>query len=298
MHLKMFILSMAVALVVAEDAPISPRETWPRQMRFPRTAEPANRRSRPRLSSGERAENRRADVVPLLAEPALKGIQERKYNVHAKGVCHPQTITKYNTIYKERKANVFNKIEVRNPRPQVHKTKETRHTTIRYPIFITQVIKPLLTQVETKVKPVFFTKTLKRIKTILFTVTGIGQVTVTSVKYEKEFVTRCNKKGFIDIKGHHKGGHGPDLHHPHVEALHRKDDLAQLQKEDSEDLLDNDLLPNDRLDDYGEIYGKGQPVKTRSNRYKRELQASLKAVESGSSESSTATPRTPPNTRT
>ena len=40
----------------------------------------------------------------------------------------------------------------------------------------------------------FFTKTLKRIKTIVFTVTGIGQVTVTSVKYEKEYVTRCQKK--------------------------------------------------------------------------------------------------------
>ena len=110
--------------------------------------------------------------------------------------------------------NVFFQVEIRNPRPQVHKTKETRHTTIRYPVFITQVIKPLLTQVETKVKPMFFTKTLKRVKTIVFTVTGIGQVTVTSVKYEKEYVTRCQKKGY---------GHGGGKHKPHG-GYHRSDD--------------------------------------------------------------------------
>ena len=58
------------------------------------------------------------------------------------------------------------------------------------------MLKPLLTQVETKVKPLFFTKTLSRYTTVKFTVTGIGQVTVTTVKYEKEYVTRCYNKGY------------------------------------------------------------------------------------------------------
>ncbi|RXG54127.1 hypothetical protein Avbf_05524 [Armadillidium vulgare] len=87
-------------------------------------------------------------------------------------------------------------VEVLNPRPHVKKVTETRYTTIRYPVFITQVIKPLLTQIETKVKPVFFTKTIDKYTTVLFTVTGIGQVTVTTVKYEKEYITRCMKKGY------------------------------------------------------------------------------------------------------
>ncbi|XP_063586200.1 uncharacterized protein LOC134763565 isoform X2 [Penaeus indicus] len=107
--------------------------------------------------------------------------------------CHPQTITKYRTVYKDRKAQVVNNVEVRNPKPDVKKVVETRYTTIRYPVFITQVIKPLLTQVETKVRPMFFTKTINRYTTVKFTVTGIGQVTVTTVKYEKEYVTRCMK---------------------------------------------------------------------------------------------------------
>ncbi|XP_042887835.1 uncharacterized protein LOC122263472 [Penaeus japonicus] len=110
--------------------------------------------------------------------------------------CHPQTITKYRTVYKDRKAQVVNNVEVRNPKPDVKKVVETRYTTIRYPVFITQVIKPLLTQVETKVRPMFFTKTIDRYTTVKFTVTGIGQVTVTTVKYEKEYVTRCMKKGY------------------------------------------------------------------------------------------------------
>lgn len=45
-------------------------------------------------------------------------------------------------------------------------------------------------------KPVFFTKTIDKYTTVLFTVTGIGQVTVTTVKYEKEYITRCMKKGY------------------------------------------------------------------------------------------------------
>lgn len=93
-------------------------------------------------------------------------------------------------------------VEVRNPKPHVKKVVETRYTTIRYPVFITQVIKPLLTQVETKVRPMFFTKTINRYTTVRFTVTGIGQVTVTTVKYEKEYITRCNKKGYGG--GHHR----------------------------------------------------------------------------------------------
>lgn len=88
---------------------------------------------------------------------------------------------------------MVNNVEVRNPKPDVKKVVETRYTTIRYPVFITQVIKPLLTQVETKVRPMFFTKTIDRYTTVKFTVTGIGQVTVTTVKYEKEYVTRCMK---------------------------------------------------------------------------------------------------------
>lgn len=87
-------------------------------------------------------------------------------------------------------------VEVRNPKPHVKKIVETRYTTIRYPVFITQVIKPLLTQVETKVRPLFFTKTINRYTTVKFTVTGIGQVTHTTVKFEKEYITRCNKKGY------------------------------------------------------------------------------------------------------
>ncbi|KAK7077459.1 hypothetical protein SK128_007914 [Halocaridina rubra] len=122
--------------------------------------------------------------------------------------CHPQTITKYRTVYKDRKAEVANNVEVRNPKPQVKKIVETRYTTIRYPVFITQVIKPLLTQVETKVRPMFFTKTINRYTTVKFTVTGIGQVTVTTVKYEKEYITRCNKKGYGG--GHHRR-EGPDV---------------------------------------------------------------------------------------
>ena len=43
-------------------------------------------------------------------------------------------------------------MEVRKPQPHVKKIVETRYTTIRYPVFITQVIKPVLTQVETKVR--------------------------------------------------------------------------------------------------------------------------------------------------
>ena len=106
-------------------------------------------------------------------------------------------------IYK----NVFFyfQVEVRNPQPHIKRVKETRYTTIRYPVFITQVLKPLLTQVETKVKPVFFTKTLSRYTTVKFTVTGIGQVTVTTVKYEKEYVTRCHKKGY------HRRQDGPEI---------------------------------------------------------------------------------------
>ncbi|XP_066952392.1 uncharacterized protein [Macrobrachium rosenbergii] len=115
---------------------------------------------------------------------------------HPAPVCHPQTITKYKTVYKDRKAQVVNNVEVRNPKPHVKKVVETRYTTIRYPVFITQVIKPLLTQVETKVRPMFFTKTINRYTTVKFTVTGIGQVTVTTVKYEKEYITRCMKKGY------------------------------------------------------------------------------------------------------
>lgn len=92
-------------------------------------------------------------------------------------------------------------VEVRNPKPHVKKIVETRYTTIRYPVFITQVIKPLLTQVETKVRPLFFTKTINRYTTVKFTVTGIGQVTHTTVKFEKEYITRCNKKGYDD---HHR----------------------------------------------------------------------------------------------
>lgn len=90
----------------------------------------------------------------------------------------------------------FRQVEVRNPKPHVKKIVETRYTTIRYPVFITQVIKPLLTQVETKVRPLFFTKTINRYTTVKFTVTGIGQVTHTTVKFEKEYITRCNKKGY------------------------------------------------------------------------------------------------------
>lgn len=48
----------------------------------------------------------------------------------------------------------------------------------------------------------FFTKTINRYTTVRFTVTGIGQVTVTTVKYEKEYITRCNKKGYGG--GHHR----------------------------------------------------------------------------------------------
>ncbi|XP_018009945.1 uncharacterized protein LOC108667433 [Hyalella azteca] len=170
-------------------------ETWPKEESFPITDVDS--------SMTPVAEARYADEDYFQGDDA----QARDYKP-AKPHCHPHTVTKYRTVFKDRKANVFNKVEVRNPRPQVHKTKETRHTTIRYPVFITQVIKPLLTQVETKVKPMFFTKTLKRIKTIVFTVTGIGQVTVTSVKYEKEYVTRCQKKGgYGHGHGGHKGGH-------------------------------------------------------------------------------------------
>lgn len=103
----------------------------------------------------------------------------------------------------------MNNVEVRNPKPHVKKVVETRYTTIRYPVFITQVIKPLLTQVETKVRPMFFTKTINRYTTVKFTVTGIAQVTVTTVKYEKEYITRCMKKGY----GHRRddGAHGPEV---------------------------------------------------------------------------------------
>ena len=139
-------------------------------------------------------------------------------------------------------------MEIRNPRPQVHKTKETRHTTIRYPVFITQVIKPLLTQVETKVKPMFFTKTLKRIKTIVFTVTGIGQVTVTSVKYEKEYVTRCHKKP--SYGGGHKGVSS------HKEFYRRRSDGDAV--EEDKFLEPEPILPatyaTESLSDYGDVY--------------------------------------------
>lgn len=99
-------------------------------------------------------------------------------------------------MYKDKKAEVVNNVEVRNPKPHLKKIVETRYTTIRYPVFITQVIKPLLTQVETKVRPLFFTKTINRYTTVKFTVTGIGQVTHTTVKFEKEYITRCDKKGY------------------------------------------------------------------------------------------------------
>ncbi|XP_042221680.1 uncharacterized protein LOC121866153 [Homarus americanus] len=122
--------------------------------------------------------------------------------------CHPQTITKYNTVYKDRKAEIVNNVEVRNPKPHVKKVVETRYTTLRYPVFITQVIKPLLTQVETKVRPMFFTKTINRYTTVKFTVTGIGQVTITTVKFEKEYITRCMKKGY----GHRRdASDGPEV---------------------------------------------------------------------------------------
>ncbi|CAL4068465.1 unnamed protein product, partial [Meganyctiphanes norvegica] len=114
--------------------------------------------------------------------------------------CTPNIITKFRTVHKNRKAPVFNNVEIRNPKPDIRKVTESRYTTIRYPIFITQVLKPKLTQVETKVKPMFFTKTLQTYKTVFFTVTGIGQVTVTTIKYEKEYITRCQKKGY----GHHR----------------------------------------------------------------------------------------------
>ena len=118
-------------------------------------------------------------------------------------------------------------VEVLKPIPHVKKIKETRYTTIRYPVFITQVIKPLLTQVETKVKPVFFTKTIDKYTTVLFTVTGIGQVTVTSVKYEKEYITRCMKKkpgyGHGGGGGHHKGGGGHKGGHKGGGGYHRRD---------------------------------------------------------------------------
>ena len=121
---------------------------------------------------------------------------------------------------------MYLQVEVLKPIPHVKKIKETRYTTIRYPVFITQVIKPLLTQVETKVKPVFFTKTINKYTTVLFTVTGIGQVTVTSVKYEKEYITRCMKKGYGHGHGHHKGGGGYGHHRREFE------EVGPLLKED------------------------------------------------------------------
>lgn len=164
-------------------------------------------------------------------------------------------------------------VEIRNPRPQVHKTKETRHTTIRYPVFITQVIKPLLTQVETKVKPMFFTKTLKRIKTIVFTVTGIGQVTITSVKYEKEYVTRCQKKGY-------GGGHGGHKHgHKGHGGYHRRED--QLEPEYIfPDYVSSPTYVTDRLDSYDDVYSSSN--RRSDARYKRDvhLTASIADVDS------------------
>ncbi|XP_076035247.1 uncharacterized protein LOC143021532 [Oratosquilla oratoria] len=142
------------------------------------------------------------------------------YGYRARGYkpqCYPQTITKFKTVYKDRKAEVVNDVEVRNPQPQIKTVKETRYTTVRYPVFITQVLKPRLTQVETKVRPMFFTKTIKRHRTIFFTVTGIGQVTVTTVKFEKEYITRCNNKGY----GHHRreGTAGPEVEVESVEPV-------------------------------------------------------------------------------
>ncbi|KAG7169186.1 hypothetical protein Hamer_G021578 [Homarus americanus] len=98
------------------------------------------------------------------------------------------------------------------PRPSPSITPCTRiarrRSSTMYPVFITQVIKPLLTQVETKVRPMFFTKTINRYTTVKFTVTGIGQVTITTVKFEKEYITRCMKKGY----GHRRdASDGPEV---------------------------------------------------------------------------------------
>lgn len=168
-------------------------------------------------------------------------------------------------------------VEVRNPRPQVHKTKETRHTTIRYPVFITQVIKPLLIQVETKVKPLFFTKTLKRIKTIVFTVTGIGQVTVTSVKYEKEYVTRCQKKGYGDHgDGGHKGGHGG--------GHHRRDDHVDSDYLEPE-YVRRPSYAADRIESYEDVYtNRRRP----SARYRRDVRLVPSIAEADIGEASSA----------
>lgn len=103
----------------------------------------------------------------------------------------------------------------------------------------------------------FFTKTLKRIKTIVFTVTGIGQVTVTSVKYEKEYVTRCQKKGYGD---HHGGGD----HKGHGDGYHRR----REDYDDTEYADPVDLPPQvaDRLDSYDEVYSERQQSPQRSKR--------------------------------
>jgi len=294
--MKLLILSVVFACVAASmvaDDYFSPRGAGvrARQLRLKRHKDGAERRRpaplKPFRESAELPEiRRREDVGPLLVDTLHNTISERSYGPPIKHhhKCHPQTLTKYNTIYKERKANVYNKVEVRNPRPQVHKTKETRHTTIRYPIFITQVIKPLLTQVETKVKPVFFTKTLKRIKTILFTVTGIGQVTVTSVKYEKEYVTRCNKKAIGYHGGLSHGGHHLDIHH-------RKDDVNLLAKGESQISEDRVDLAQERLDDYGEIYEKGSSRTNPLSRYRRDLDLSpsIKTMEVDDSQINSST---------
>jgi len=284
MQACIFWLTVLLAVAAAQDATPS-LEREHRQLRLGeggRDGGPSNRREDREPSY--RGPNRRKDGPPLQEEVVEYDVlEERKFKGgygdhhiemfgqgHKGGYgpppkCHPQTVTKYNTVYKERKALVYNKVEVRNPRPQVYKTKETRHTTIRYPVFITQVIKPLLTQVETKVKPMFFTKTLKRIKTILFTVTGIGQVTVTSVKYEKEYVTRCNKKSYgHGGHGGHDKGHGGHGGHGYG---HRREDTPDIADIHAADVATKRA---DRGKDFGDKDGLSPSKPQKSDRYKRD----------------------------
>lgn len=68
-------------------------------------------------------------------------------------------------------------------------------------------------------KPVFFTETVNKYTTVLFTVTGIGQVTVTTVKFEKEYITRCMKKGGYDHRRSYSHEEGPLLREQDVHTL-------------------------------------------------------------------------------
>lgn len=91
------------------------RTPWSRQLQDQPNPTAPDRFPSPGLPEARYGEEEYVEAVekdyntPLQDRDYNSPVHERDYKV-GKPECHPQTITKYRTVFKDRKANVFNKV--------------------------------------------------------------------------------------------------------------------------------------------------------------------------------------------